>query len=72
MTKIQTLVIDIPKCDFCPCPASYDAKTKLEYWAYMCLSCYRQFAMYSELGLGKGQLIMSTEGVYDEFALSDN
>jgi len=39
-----------PGCDFCHLPASYDGKTNLGPWAYMCVDDFARFG----LGLGEG------------------
>ncbi len=43
-------------CDFCNRTASYDAKTRFGYWAYMCGVCFKRYGI--GLGLGRGQRLI--------------
>lgn len=45
-----------PKCDFCSKPASYDGKTAMGPWAYMCDTHFRMYGV--GLGLGRGQKLL--------------
>jgi hypothetical protein len=43
----------LPNCDFCSNQASYDGKTTMGPWAYMCEVCFSKVGL--RLGLGMGQ-----------------
>lgn len=44
-------------------PAAYDAKTRRGPWANMCEECFPREALYTTLGVGKGQrLILKSDG----------
>lgn len=56
------LVTELPKCDFCPAEATYDAKMRgRSSWAYMCTLHFDLEGV--GLGLGVGQeLIVRPRG----------
>jgi len=64
MEKIKEVKVDkLPYCDFCkiyniqpPDKATYDGKTKMGYWAYMCRVHFRKYGV--GLGAGKGQRLI--------------
>lgn len=51
--RTETYVEKLPKCDFCPKEAAYDARTKMGPWAYMCEECFKKYGV--GLGVGRGQ-----------------
>jgi hypothetical protein len=60
------IVAVIPQCDIhrydkkqMGVPAKYDAKTKKGPWANMCDECFKEEAMYPDLGVGKGQRLVT-------------
>lgn len=53
--KVETTkVSEIPNCDFCGEPASYDARTKFGPWGFMCEDDFKTHST-GKLGLGFGQ-----------------
>lgn len=52
-TPRETFVEKLPKCDFCSATASYDGRTKMGPWAYMCEECFQKYGV--GLGVGRGQ-----------------
>ena len=55
-------VRNIPNCDFCTQSAKYDAQTTMnKMWAFMCETHYTEYRAHTELGLGKGQLLVSVK-----------
>ena len=55
----EVTVSNIPQCQFCSAPAAYDAKTRMEPWAYLCERCFKKDGV--GLGLGKGQRLVRKE-----------
>ena len=56
-TEVQ--VDTLPKCDFCAKPATFDGKTHMGPWAYLCDSDFRVYGI--GLGLGRGQKLIARE-----------
>jgi hypothetical protein len=58
----EVYVDDLPTCDIhavnvgAPVIATYDGRTTMGPWAYMCSSCFARFGV--GLGLGKGQRLI--------------
>ena len=52
----EVVVSRLPKCDFCPTTAQYDAKTRMGPWANMCPTHFRMYGY--GLGLGRGQKLI--------------
>jgi NAD-dependent SIR2 family protein deacetylase len=60
----QAVVLELPRCDICQdsTEASYDAKTWLGPWAYLCELHFRTHAP-GKLGLGVGQRLVTPDEV---------
>lgn len=53
----ETLVTTKPDCDFCGAEASFDGKTILGPWAYMCDAHWKSHGL-GQLGTGRGQRLV--------------
>jgi hypothetical protein len=53
----EVKVKELPKCDVCGQPASYDAKSKYGPWGYFCPHHF-QSETWGKLGLGLGQRLI--------------
>ena len=63
--SVSTVVDQRPECDLCRnAEAQFDGKTKMGWWAFMCLACYRKVGI--GLGTGKGQRLYLPHEVQDE------
>jgi len=59
-TKNETIIDELPKCDFCNNKAGYDMKlAKGGYWAYLCED-HRYYGI--KLGTGYGQKLILNKG----------
>ena len=58
MSYTETKLDRYPRCDLCGKPARYDFATTHGVWAYGCQTCYEQFRLYPDLGMGKGQKLV--------------
>ena len=56
----EVIVTKLPNCDLCQNTASYDAKTKMGPWAYLCEQCF-SFYGPARLGTGLGQKLILKE-----------
>lgn len=57
------VVPQLPKCDFCIAPATYDFKTRMGPWANGCEAHWHQHAQYWTTGVGMGQRLITDEEV---------
>lgn len=55
-SNTETVVKELPKCDFCEQKARYNGKTKMKPWAYMCAVHFGEHGI--GLGLGMGQKLV--------------
>jgi DNA-directed RNA polymerase subunit RPC12/RpoP len=42
----------LPQCNYCKEPACYDAPTRGEFWAYMCLDCSKRISTPEKIKIG--------------------
>lgn len=57
------LVESIPNCNFCDdgTPGPYDFVTTIGPWANGCEKHYKEYRLYADLGMGKGQLYVTKD-----------
>jgi hypothetical protein len=75
MSDTEARVSVLPDCNFdafgeCP-KAEYDFRTMGGSWAFGCKNHYEQYRMYNELGMGKGQRLISDIMAAQEEATSE-
>ncbi len=58
--SVEAKVSVLPKCDLCQNTASYDARTKMGPWGYLCEDCFEKVGP-SKLGTGYGQRLILVE-----------
>ena len=64
-TEVRWMGDKLPSCEFCGKEASYDAKTIMRPWAYLCLTHFKKYGI--GLGLGKGQKLVLKAPIQAKF-----